>query len=116
MAERAHNWTWFEQFPGTLLGLVRGGYTVVHLDDAQGGGDWSAPLPAFQEVTAEVLAHDLDDARRAQEGSLGCQPPGATALGDTFHCGAMPEGEGWARGEWVATGQVRARWRMAEAA
>lgn len=35
----------------------------------QGGGDgadWREPLPQYEQVTAEVLAHDLDDARRLQ--------------------------------------------------
>lgn len=34
------------------------------------------PLPPLRQVTEEILVHDLEDAWRLQDGTLGCMPAG----------------------------------------
>lgn len=62
--------------------LVEHGYTIYHLTDGfvrpapPANLKWREFVPpALEEITAENLKHDLDDARQLQERTLGCFKP-----------------------------------------
>lgn len=103
VAERARNWYWFEDNPAVLLGLVRAGYTILHIAAASSGVaiNWSGGggLGKIDQVTQEVLRYDIEDAWRLQDGTLGCIKGDNTLFQDVtktgafmFGCGAIPEG------------------------
>ncbi|PRW60388.1 A disintegrin and metallo ase with thrombospondin motifs 12 [Chlorella sorokiniana] len=103
VAERAHNWYWFEDNPVVLLGLVQAGYTILHIAAASSGLaiNWNSGggLGKMEQVTADVLQYDIEDAWRLQQGTLGCIKDGDKLFADVrkngvymFGCGAIPEG------------------------
>lgn len=78
VAETNADWTLAEQNPGKLLGLVYQGYTILHAEERFKHASrfaWERPLPAMPVVHALSLCHDIDDAKRLQDGKLGCPLP-----------------------------------------
>ncbi|KAL4449442.1 hypothetical protein ABPG77_007086 [Micractinium sp. CCAP 211/92] len=98
VAERAADWAWFESNPSVLLGLLRSGYTILHLEGLlDSWPDWEgkSPLPKLEEVTEAVLRNDIEDAWRLQSKTLGCHETAAELgkdVGWMFGCMSIPEG------------------------
>ncbi|KAL4427805.1 hypothetical protein ABPG75_001894 [Micractinium tetrahymenae] len=98
VAERSADYVWFESNPAALMGLLRGGYTILHLGDMKDSWpDWEgkSPLPKLEEVTEAVLRNDIEDAWRLQSRTLGCHQAAAELgedAGKMFNCLSIPEG------------------------
>ena len=90
VAEVNRNWGLAEENPGRLLGLAQSGYSILHCDEGfrtLNALDWDAPLPEMREVAMSSLLHDVEDAKRLQQGTLGCPlPPELVETGAFWSC------------------------------
>lgn len=78
--ESNQKWEDYPIIPGMLEYLVRKGFTVLHVFDtvtraAVAPQLWDKPPPAFGHITADVVMHDMDDARKMQRRVMGCNNP-----------------------------------------
>ncbi|KAL4449441.1 hypothetical protein ABPG77_007085 [Micractinium sp. CCAP 211/92] len=98
VAEKRGDWRAVQAHPTMLLGLLRAGFTVLHLPDdfRSAWPDWEGrkQLPDMKEVTQQSLLYDIADTQRMQNGSLGCPLP-QDLQGRSpgmYECGSIPEG------------------------
>ncbi|EIE24267.1 hypothetical protein COCSUDRAFT_65824 [Coccomyxa subellipsoidea C-169] len=93
--------TAFQSSKGILdtYNLLKHGFTLLHVRDELVGSslldeNFQGTLPAFEEILAENLVYDIEDAHKLQSRTMGCTPP--TALSDRWPlhwggCNFIPE-------------------------
>lgn len=78
-AESHADWKAAETYPASLLGLMLEGYKFLQIQDtfrkSETVKNWADTLPSMPYVHDISLRHDVEDAKRLQEGTLGCPLP-----------------------------------------
>lgn len=93
VAEVQADWKAAESNPASLLGLTLEGYKILHVPEAfrlaNDITDWTDELPPMPYVHEISLRHDVEDAKRLQQGTLGCPlPPSVSCPYLVCSCGS----------------------------
>ncbi|KAK9906760.1 hypothetical protein WJX75_007525 [Coccomyxa subellipsoidea] len=73
-------WDEYLDWPRMLSYLLEHGFTLLHVRDELVGSsllddNFQGTLPAFEEILAENLVYDIEDAQKLQSRTMGCTPP-----------------------------------------
>ncbi|KAK9842464.1 hypothetical protein WJX81_001323 [Elliptochloris bilobata] len=96
--DTTNRWDDYPDWPRMLIYLLEHGFSLLHVRDefvraALLGPEFDGALPPFEEITAENLACDLEDAKKLQARTLGCQAPEelSSAFPEWVGCNFIPE-------------------------
>ncbi|CAL8462169.1 g1700 [Coccomyxa elongata] len=92
-------WDEYLDWPRMLSYLLEHGFTLLHIRDELVGSslldeNFQGALPGLEQILAENLLYDIDDAQKLQLRTLGCTPPTELSKRWPLHwggCNFIPE-------------------------